>query len=1553
MIAHSGGSVYYASVGADSNGYWEATPTTDLVVDANNWVDLALIAKDAEGKALSSWVGVQLTVLLTSTGGGAMADGTPPVINSPANNSSVQALRPTFTGKAAPNARIGVHNDAVNVYYGDCYADANGNWTYPFPQDLAPGQVTLKFGQFSQSARLSADTAHTLNIALSGSGNALPPGSAPQLTSPTTVNSLRPLLTGKAAPNAIVYVYLEGGSVLFGKPQADSNGDWQLQLSQDIYSSSTPLSLAEFNANGALMSGWTAVTLTMSTAPTSNALPSGSPPQLTSPTTVNSLRPLLTGKAAPNAIVYVYLEGGSVLFGKPQADSNGDWQLQLSQDIYSSSTPLSLAEFNANGALMSGWTAVTLTMSTGGGAMADGTPPVINSPANNSSVQTVRPTFTGKAAPNARIGVHNDAVNVYYGDCYADANGNWTYPFPQDLAPGQVTLKFGQFSQSARLSADTAHTLNIALSGSGNALPPGSAPQLTSPTTVNSLRPLLTGKAAPNAIVYVYLEGGSVLFGKPQADSNGDWQLQLSQDIYSSSTPLSLAEFNANGALMSGWTAVTLTMSTGGGAMADGTPPVINSPANNSSVQTVRPTFTGKAAPNARIGVHNDAVNVYYGDCYADANGNWTYPFPQDLAPGQVTLKFGQFSQSARLSADTAHTLNIALSGSGNALPPGSAPQLTSPTTVNSLRPLLTGKAAPNAIVYVYLEGGSVLFGKPQADSNGDWQLQLSQDIYSSSTPLSLAEFNANGALMSGWTAVTLTMSTGGGAMADGTPPVINSPANNSSVQTVRPTFTGKAAPNARIGVHNDAVNVYYGDCYADANGNWTYPFPQDLAPGQVTLKFGQFSQSARLSADTAHTLNIALSGSGNALPPGSAPQLTSPTTVNSLRPLLTGKAAPNAIVYVYLEGGSVLFGKPQADSNGDWQLQLSQDIYSSSTPLALAEFNANGALMSGWTAVTLTMSAAPTSNALPSGSAPQLTSPTTVNSLRPLLTGKAAPNAIVYVYLEGGSVLFGKPQADSNGDWQLQLSQDIYSSSTPLSLAEFNANGALMSGWTAVTLTMSTGGGAMADGTPPVINSPANNSSVQTVRPTFTGKAAPNARIGVHNDAVNVYYGDCYADANGNWTYPFPQDLAPGQVTLKFGQFSQSARLSADTAHTLNIALSGSGNALPPGSAPQLTSPTTVNSLRPLLTGKAAPNAIVYVYLEGGSVLFGKPQADSNGDWQLQLSQDIYSSSTPLALAEFNANGALMSGWTAVTLTMSAAPTSNALPSGSAPQLTSPTTVNSLRPLLTGKAAPNAIVYVYLEGGSVLFGKPQADSNGDWQLQLSQDIYSSSTPLSLAEFNANGALMSGWTAVTLTMSTGGGAMADGTPPVINSPANNSSVQTVRPTFTGKAAPNARIGVHNDAVNVYYGDCYADANGNWTYPFPQDLAPGQVTLKFGQFSQSARLSADTAHTLNIALSGSGNALPPGSAPQLTSPTTVNSLRPLLTGKAAPNAIVYVYLEGGSVLFGKPQADSNGDWQLQLSQDIYSSSTPLSLAEFNANGALMSGWTAVTLTMSKT
>ncbi|PRA28708.1 hypothetical protein, partial [Pseudomonas poae] len=63
------------------------------------------------------------------------------------------------------------------------------------------------------------------------------------------------------------------------------------------------------------------------------------------------------------------------------------------------------------------------------------------------------------------------------------------------------------------------------------------------------------------------------------------------------------------------------------------------------------------------------------------------------------------------------------------------------------------------------------------------------------------------------------------------------------------------------------------------------------------------------------------------------------------------------------------------------------------------------------------------------------------------------------------------------------------------------------------------------------------------------------------------------------------------------------------------------------------------------------------------------------------------------------------------------------------------------------------------------------------------------------------------------------------------------------------------------------------------------------------------------------------------------------------------AIVYVYLAGGSVLFGKPQANANGEWELQLVNDLSSPQTNLSIAEYSAAGALVSGWTNVTMTVS--
>lgn len=57
VIDHSGGSPRYGRVVADSNGFWEHIPIIDLAIDANNWADIAMMALDGAGNALSPWGG--------------------------------------------------------------------------------------------------------------------------------------------------------------------------------------------------------------------------------------------------------------------------------------------------------------------------------------------------------------------------------------------------------------------------------------------------------------------------------------------------------------------------------------------------------------------------------------------------------------------------------------------------------------------------------------------------------------------------------------------------------------------------------------------------------------------------------------------------------------------------------------------------------------------------------------------------------------------------------------------------------------------------------------------------------------------------------------------------------------------------------------------------------------------------------------------------------------------------------------------------------------------------------------------------------------------------------------------------------------------------------------------------------------------------------------------------------------------------------------------------------------------------------------------------------
>ncbi|WP_347927932.1 Ig-like domain-containing protein [Pseudomonas helvetica] len=272
-----------------------------------------------------------------------------------------------------------------------------------------------------------------------------------------------------------------------------------------------------------------------------------------------------------------------------------------------------------------------------------------------------------------------------------------------------------------------------------------------------------------------------------------------------------------------------------------------------------------------------------------------------------------------------------------------------------------------------------------------------------------------------------------------------------------KPLFSGKTAPEKSLNVCQSKTGLVLAKTTSDKNGSW-------LVRSSVSLPEGEYSISAYVEGTSVYADNVPFvveALSSGALPNGSAPTVTSSTTVTTLRPLLKGKATANATVHVYQANGG-LFGSAIADKNGDWELQLTQDLSvsaSGTSDIALIAYNTAGAPVSGWTSVTLTVNVTSGSTALPSGSAPTVTSSTTVTILRPLLKGKAAADIVVYVYQAGGSTLFGKPTADKVGDWELQLTQDLSvsaSDTSDIALIAYNTAGAPVSGWTSVTLTVS-----------------------------------------------------------------------------------------------------------------------------------------------------------------------------------------------------------------------------------------------------------------------------------------------------------------------------------------------------------------------------------------------------------------------------------------------------------------------------------------------------------------
>ncbi|MFK3826282.1 hypothetical protein ACI2KL_29420 [Pseudomonas yamanorum] len=503
-----------------------------------------------------------------------------------------------------------------------------------------------------------------------------------------------------------------------------------------------------------------------------------------------------------------------------------------------------------------------------------------------------------------------------------------------------------------------------------------------------------------------------------------------------------------------------------------------------------------------------------------------------------------------------------------------SAPTVFSPITkiFPQNRPIFLGKGAPGTEITVCQSNTGIGLAKTIVDTNGSWlvrsAVELPAGIYAfTAYTTSTGEYAANTNVYIEANVQpptpsppvvpptdTITPSVPpitpsvppvtGGTLPYGSAPIVDSPANNERLTTRQPQLSGRAAPNTDIYAYGKDYNPAYGNVKADANGNWRLPPTQELRlepDGTAVVIVAQLASDGAGWASPWTTVTYNLSApTSSALPYGSAPIVDSPANNERLttrQPQLSGRAAPNTDIYAYGKDYNPAYGNVKADANGNWRLPPTQELRlepDGTAVVIVAQLASDGAgWASPWTTVTYNLSA-PTSSALPYGSAPIVDSPANNERLttrQPQLSGRAAPNTVIYAYGKDYNPAYGNVKADANGNWRIPPTQELRlepDGTAVVIVAQLASDGAgWASPWTTVTYNLSAPTSSVLPyGSAPIVDSPANNERLTTRQPQLSGRAAPNTDIYAYGKDYNPAYGNVKADANGNWRLPPTQDL-------------------------------------------------------------------------------------------------------------------------------------------------------------------------------------------------------------------------------------------------------------------------------------------------------------------------------------------------------------------------------------------------------------------------------------------
>lgn len=612
--------------------------------------------------------------------------------------------------------------------------------------------------------------------------------------------------------------------------------------------------------------------------------------------------------------------------------------------------------------------------------------------------------------------------------------------------------------------------------------------------------------------------------------------------------------------------------------------PVITNPAQNATVG-INPTLAGTAEPGATVSVSEGSVLIC--SVTADASGQWSCP--TSYQPGTRTITATQRDLGGNLSAPSApRQFTVA-----------SVPTvtLTTPTPINASNAMAypVAGSCTTAAGNVSLTVGTVMASAPCTAGAFSAMINATSVPDSLAVALVAAQTNPSGTGNDTRNALKDTQLPGS--------PTFTRPADQAIINDTTPSLTGTAEPGSTVKVTRGTTVIC--TTVTPPTGLWSC-VSSTLPDGQVSLTSTATDPAGNESAPSMpRTFTIDTTAPA-------APTIAAPAEGMKvgLSPMLSGTAEPFATITV--NEGSAIVCQATASMTGSWSCPSTLGAGTHSVTARQTDRSGNQGQAS-----------APRSFLVESIPTVILSTPQVINKARAaryevsgFCTTSAGP-----VTLSVGSVMGTAPCMNGLFSTTLDVSAIADGSMIPIRASQTTAGGTGTDSKTVLKDTQPPDA--------PQITLPTLESVITTGRPMMSGKAEPNSTVTIIINGQEA--GTAQTDANGNWTFTPPTQLADGRYEVKAHATDAAGNVGPDT---VQVPFNVDSTAPKP---PVIITPARNAELdvdRDFeISGTSEPGARVTVYLDGEPKAF--VVADAEGRWKTPVPANVLQVGPHVASAE------------------------------------------------------------------------------------------------------------------------------------------------------------------------------------------------------------------------------------------------------------------------------------------------------------------------------